>query len=297
MREVQRSPEPEFFDDLRAKYQEWEDLDRTEQGRRNRRKIRGALAQRDFGYICAYCQQSCSPPSRNVDNDGNDRKCRPLMPGRLTNEETIDHFRPRSSFRFSHLWLHWENLVYACYRCNQSKCDQWPEPGDKTNQYFSVVYLSYTPVSKYVNPNSGPGQRPAQDFFDFRIDSGTRKISPDMVPAASVDQGGSLSTLEQSIALRTIKDFDLNDEKSGLGYNDKRHLWKRRLRQVDLLEERLKLIDDFDAKVKMMLKFMLPGKPFSAFIYAYLVNRFPNLRILLEPESTEGIGCSRRKGR
>ena len=272
MREVQRSPEPEFFGDLRMKYQKWADLDSSD-----RRQIRYALAERDFGRTCAYCEQPCSPPSRPTEDEK--RGCDPLRPGRRTDEETIDHFRPRS--RCPNLWLDWDNLVYACYRCNQSKCDQWPELDDKANSEFAIGYLSYTPVSDYVNPNSGAGQRPAQDYFDFRIDSATTEVSPEMVPARGIDQGGSLSAQEQSMALRTILDIDLNDDKSGLGYSDSRHQWERRRRHRDLLVRRLNSVADFETKFKIAIEFMLPDKPFSGFITAYLVNRFPSLGILL----------------
>ena len=272
MREIRRSTEPEFFGDLRLKYRKWDDLDGGD-----RRHIRHALAEGDFGRTCAYCEQPCCPPSRPTEDEK--RECDPLGPGRRTDEETIDHFRPRS--RFPHLWLNWDNLVYACYRCNQSKCDQWPELDDKVNSDFSVGYLSYTSVSEYVNPNSSAGKRPAQDFFDFHFDAITAEVSPEMIPARGVDHGGMLSAEEQSMALRTILDIDLNDDKSGLGYNDSRHLWERRRRHRDLLVRRLNSVDDFETKFKIAIEFMLPNKPFSGFISAYLINRFPNLGLLL----------------
>ena len=230
MREVQRSPAPDFFGGLRAKYQKWDDI-----ASKDRRDIRDALASKDFGRICAYCEQPCFPPSAPTEDD--EKGCNPLRPGRLTDEETIDHFRPRS--RCPDLWIDWDNLIYACYRCNQSKCDQWPELDDKVNTDFSIGYLSYTPVTEYVGPNASSGQRPAQDFFDFPIDADTGKLVPELVPAASVEHGGVLSTLEQSRALRTIKDLDLNDERSGLGEYDQKHLFQRRRAFVELLKGRL----------------------------------------------------------
>lgn len=274
MHEVQRSPEPGFFDDLRARYAGWNDMDGSD-----RRLIREALAQ-DFGHICAYCQQPCSPPSSPSADE--DKDCNPVRPGRSTDEETIDHFRPRS--RFQDLWLDWLNLVYACYRCNQSKCDEWPELNDHANGVLAAFYPSYTPVSEYVSPNATTYQRAAQDFYDFRVDADTGEITPEIVPAKGIADGGQLNDVEWSMAYRTIRDIDLNEDRSGLGANDRRHLWDRRERHLSLLIRRLNSTDDFDAKVRIMLEFMLPDKPFSGFITAYLMGRFPALaRILGRP--------------
>lgn len=271
MRAVQRSPEPEFFDDLRARYKGWNDLDGG-----GRWLIREALAQ-DFGRVCAYCQQPCSPPSSRSDDD--DKNCNPVRPGRLTDEETIDHFRPRS--RFPDLWLDWLNMVYACYRCNQSKCDEWPEFDDQANGILAAFYPSYTPVLEYVSLNAATHQRAAQDFFDFSVDADTGEITPEIVPAKGIADGGQLNDVERSMAHRTILDIDLNDDRSGLGANDRRHLWDRRERHRSLLVRRLNSTDDFDAKVRIMLEFMLPDKPFSGFITSYLMNRFPALARIL----------------
>ena len=81
------------------------------------------------------------------------------------------------------------------------------------------------------------------------------------------------------MARRTIRDVDLND--SGLGPNDESHLWNLRRLQRTLLIERINGLDDFDAKLNIMLEFMLPDKPFSSFIRAYVMGRFPLLGQLL----------------
>ena len=272
MRAVSRSSEPSVLGEMRGKYTKWDQLTGSD-----RSLIRNTLAQQDFGRICAYCEQPCSPPSPPTDDDN--RECNPVRPGRLTEEETIDHFRPRSLFE--NLWLDWENLVYACYRCNQSKCNQWPEASDQTNLRLAAFYHSYEPVDSYVNSNQIPGQRPANEFFDFKVDFSSGEITPEIVPAKSQDQGGCLTNQEQSMALRTINDIDLNDVFSCLSENDRRHLWERRRIFRDLLVERLNTIDDFDTKLKIAIEFMLPHKPFSQFIRAYMFSRFPSLRQLL----------------
>ena len=82
------------------------------------------------------------------------------------------------------------------------------------------------------------------------------------------------------MARRTIRDVDLND--SELGENDESHLWNLRLEQRALLIERINELDDFDAKVNIMLEFMLQDKPFSSFVRAYVNDRFPLFRHIFQ---------------
>lgn len=239
MHSVERSSEPEFFDGLRGAYTNWDELDGS-----HRQRIRDALVQ-DFGTICAYCERPCQGATVTHEGHG---------------EETIDHFRPRN--RFPDLWLEWLNLVYSCRRCNQAKGGSWPGFDDVlVNQILAGEDARYMSVSEYVHPNATDGRRPARDFFAF--DAETGEIRPST----------QLDSPDWSIARRTIRDIDLND--STLGENDESHLWNRRLRQRTLLIERINGLDDFDARVNIMLEFMLPDKPFSSFIGAYVNHRFP----------------------
>ena len=98
MHSVERSSEPEFFDELREEYIHWDELDGS-----HRQRIRDALVQ-DFGTICAYCERPCQGATVTHEGHG---------------EETIDHFRPRN--RFPDLWLEWLNLVYSCRRCKSGE--------------------------------------------------------------------------------------------------------------------------------------------------------------------------------
>lgn len=240
MHSVERSPEPDFFNDLRASYTLWDDLSGGV-----RQRIREELV-RDFGTICAYCERPCQSVTATHEEPS---------------EETIDHFRPRHLF--INLWLDWLNLVYACRRCNQAKCGSWPGFDDAfINQMLAVENPRYVAVSEYVDPSAADGQRSAGDFFTFNAETG------EMKPNEYLDDD-----LEWSMARRTIRDVDLND--SELGENDESHLWNRRLEQQALLIERINGLDDFDAKVNIMLEFMLPDKPFSSFISAYVRERFP----------------------
>lgn len=244
MHSVQRSREPDFFVAIRAANTQWDDLDGS-----NRRRIRHALAQ-EFGRICAYCEQFCQLPT----------------PAGNPNEESVDHFRPRS--RFPDQWLDWLNLVYSCRRCNQSKADSWPGYDDAlTNRLLAAEDSRYTPISEYVNPNADAARRPANEFFDFNIATG------EIAPAERLDP------VEWSIARRTVADINLND--SDRGENEPGHLPYLRRSQLGLLIYELDRLDDFDSKVQLMLEFILPDKPFSGFVTAYLISRIPALGQLL----------------
>ena len=206
---------------------------------------------KDFGEVCAYCEQRCDPIGANG----------------VRNAETVDHFRPRS--KFPDRWLDWHNLIYACYRCNQNKENKWPGYDDAmTNKMLSAMDLRYIVPSEYVNPNASDGVRPAREFFDFDIDS------CEMVPAGGLDDS------EWSAARRTIWDVDLND--TMFADNDLGHLRNQRRYQRYLLIEGLNSIDDAVQKIGLARAFTRRDQPFSSFIYSYLVNTFPGVAELLE---------------
>ena len=244
MRSVPRSPEPVFFAELRATYAGWDDLNGQD-----RRRIRAELIQ-DFGEICAYCQQRCRPPRPS----GLERP----------NDESVDHFRPRSRSQFQNLWLDWPNLIYSCRLCNQNKGNKWPGIGDTydeiSNRILSTEDSRYVHASEYINPTEFVGQRPAQQFFDFDIDTG--KIVPS-------DQ---LTHEEWSLARRTIWDLDLNSN----------YLCNLRLERLAWFIERLDTINEFEGKLDVMLRLMLPRMPFSRFIRAYVTRRFPLLNQFIQ---------------
>ena len=179
MREVERSPEPDFLAELRTHRAQWNDLDGAE-----RQRIREALRS-DFEGCCAYCEDWCVESVAEDDNRG-----------------TIDHFRPRAGFPDE--WLTWLNLVYACRRCNDTKGNLWPAAADATNRRLSAI-SRYSGAVTYVNPNLIPEQRPAGEFFEYRYDSG-------QIAAADV-----LSDSEWSMAVRTIADLDLNSDYEAVG--------------------------------------------------------------------------------
>ena len=254
MHSVGRSTEPTFLSNLRSSHTRWDELEGSD-----RRRIRAALA-RDFGNVCGYCEQSCRGPSATHD-------------GR--NEETIDHFRPRS--RCSKLWLDWLNLVYACRRCNKAKDNKWPAFNDGINQFLAKIESRYTEVSEFVNPNAGSSPKPANDYFEF------------LAPSGEIKPREGLDDVEWSKARRTIADIDLND--SELGPYDERHLCNRRRGQIKRLMERLRQLDTFGERVQLMREFTLPDKPFSSFVTEYIWNRFPLMEdFLRDDEPTSGPG-------
>ena len=234
---MHRTSEPDFIAALRLSQIQWGDLDWQD-----RRRIRAALAQ-EFRRICAYCERQCEPQTPS---------------GNPMNREEIEHFRPRS--RFPHLSFDWLNLVYSCRRCNQSKADSWPGFEDASiNLSLAEEDPRYTPVSEYVSPNASSRQRAATDFFSYDFDTG--EIMPSV----------QLSSVEWSVARRTIRDIDLND--SRLGENDPNHLWRQRRAQLDFLREAANAQEDDELTAMIVQDFMLPDSPFSSFVHAYVTTQ------------------------
>lgn len=93
--------------------------------------------KRCFKGLCGYCERRCHRPPRGE---------KPSLP----EHNTVDHFKPYS--RFPDLTYSWENLVYACLRCNKVKNDQFPA-GEKDNSRLDDL-------KEQLNPRSfGPLKR------------------------------------------------------------------------------------------------------------------------------------------
>ena len=176
MHSVRRSPEPAFLADVRRTYARWQDVDSP-----TRVQVRDALA-RDFGRICAYCEQPCQWPTRT---------------GSLRNEETIDHFRPRS--RFPNLQFDWLNLLYACKRCNRSQGTGAGPATTMPNTMSVSCWRPYTllPATPPVVGVRGPkrSRRPAPE----QVNSSTLTSKP--ARSCPADQ---LGQVEWSMAQRSI---------------------------------------------------------------------------------------------
>ena len=239
MRSVRRSEEPALLGGLRSVFNGWRNLDRQSGVR-----IREALRQ-DFGQVCAYCQRLCECSDST---------------GTRPSAETIDHFRPRNYF--PDLSFDWLNLVYACQRCNKTKGSKWPGYADLTNKFLVHEDSRYTPVTGYVNPSALEGQRQTSEFFGFDLSTG------DIVPAEQ------LHHVEWSMAYRTIRDMDLNDQMSQY---DPGNLSNLRLEQRSLLFEKLNEVGDVKLQAQILREFSQPDKPFSTFISAYVSSTWPQL--------------------
>lgn len=231
MHSVQRSPEPDFFSDLRASFSQWEELDGDA-----RRRVRAAL-RADFQGCCAYCERLCS----ETVEDAADRA-------------TVDHFRPRS--KFPEEWLSWPNLVYGCVRCNEVKGNQWPDVSDAINRRLAVI-SRFSPVSAYVNPNAVAGHRDVQEFFGFYFQDDNR---------GQILASEHTSSEEWSMAHRTIEDLDLNSDYEHI---DAR-LPELRTDQLDfVLDEIGDPSADLDRAISILWQYSQRHQPFSSYIAAY----------------------------
>jgi uncharacterized protein (TIGR02646 family) len=88
--------------------------------------------------ICAYCERAC-------DDRG---------PKESAGYNEVDHFRPRS--HFNDQTFTWDNLMYVCHRCNQTKDDQFPgKTLDPLPQWWaSQGYIEPTDSDGYINPRT-----------------------------------------------------------------------------------------------------------------------------------------------
>lgn len=197
--------------------------------------------------VCAYCQQGCQTTRPRFDSEDEPP----------SNEESIDHFRPRDGF--PELQFDWPNLVYACYRCNQEKGGKWPVSDDLTNQMLAAAYYPrYTPIAEYVNPSETVGRRPAHEFFDWNFDLG------EMFPSEQ------LGPTEWSIARRTIDDIDLNQERGELDQYHPDHIINQRRYNLYLFLEQLASVNDPGFVHSIIQGLRLSGQPYFEFIRAYL---------------------------
>ena len=156
-----------------------------------------------FNWLCGYCERQCERPL-SPENPERDQ------------DQKVDHFRPIS--RFPDRTFEWENLVYACYRCNnKAKKDRFPAGEDlrayqgrpdltwpqlEIKRLVEKFGKSFLPISEkdgYVNPRDAA--EPAEKFFAFNAEG-------EILPAA--DLPNDPDDPKWSKAVRTIADFELN---------------------------------------------------------------------------------------
>ena len=150
------------------------------------------------GYLCGYCERYCQWEGDPLAEDRN----------------TVDHFRPKGNPRYLHLTFEWDNLVYACRRCNWAKGGQFPgitddpwfvlgltdkDLGSTVEARASRVYAHPSMTEGYFNP------RNQEDW-----------VAGEETPFAFDERGfilpnGNLDDDQKwSKALRTIVDLNLN---------------------------------------------------------------------------------------
>ena len=252
MHGVERSPEPDYFDAIRCRYDGWDELygPAGEQirhcrnrylapcctghlqgldGEAIRQVIRNGL-RGDFSGICGYCERYCAE----------------LV-------TVIEHFRPRLSFPDE--WITWINLVYSCQRCDEQKGDKWPgTPGD--------LDISYS----YVNPSVISDQRPAEAFFKYYVEIGDVAGSSDGMAPGQIMPSDELSPADWWRADRTILDLDLNSDYEQV---DAR-LPELRTDQLDfVLDEINDPAEDWDRTTTILRRYSQPAQPFSSYIAAF----------------------------
>ena len=81
----------------------------------NTRPVKDYLGKK-FNNLCGYCEWLCW-------DDGN-----------TDSSSSVDHFRPKGNPRYRHLTFEWDNLVYACRRCNQAKDNQFPNGAEDNHR-------------------------------------------------------------------------------------------------------------------------------------------------------------------
>lgn len=250
MHSVQRSPEPDFWNAIRCRYDGWDELYGADgeqvrdcrrcqpepcctaylhglDGEGIRRVIRDAL-RNDFAGICGYCEQDCA--------------------GTVA---VIEHFRPRSSFPDE--WATWLNLVYACERCDDSKGDKWPGgPGE------------YDPRYSYVNPSLIADQKAAEEFFEYYV--GIDEDADDDEAPGQVTPSGNLSPGEWWRANRTIEDLDLNSDYEPVGSR----LPELRTEHLGyVLDEIGDPAADVNRTATVLREYSGHGQPFSSYVAAF----------------------------
>lgn len=68
-------------------------------------------------------------------------------------EMTVDHFMPRVAGGSDEL----DNLVYACWKCNQFKHDFWPGPDDLAHQH-RILHPLLDDLDIHLHPNEETGR-------------------------------------------------------------------------------------------------------------------------------------------
>lgn len=182
-----------------------------------------------FNNLCGYCERFCGG-AENTDSS-----------------PSVDHFEPKGTKgtpRYRRLAFKWDNLVYACRRCNTKvKKDRFPAGEDlrayqgrpdltwphleikRLVEKFGKPFLPISDKEGYVNPRDDTEL--AENFFAFNA-------AGDILPAE--DLPNDRDEPKWSKAVRTIADLELNpkQERRRTDLFRQRAEWWRRAKRLML---------------------------------------------------------------
>ncbi len=173
----------------------------------NTRPVKDYLGKK-FNNLCGYCERFC----RGAEN--------------TDSSPSVDHFEPKGrkgTPRYRRLAFKWDNLVYACLRCNTKvKKDRFPagedlrayegrldliRPQSEIKRLVEKFRKPFLPISEkegYVNPRDDTEL--AENFFAFNA-------AGDILPVE--DLPNDRDDPKWSKAVRTIADLELNPDNRG----------------------------------------------------------------------------------
>lgn len=145
-------------------------------------------------------------------------------------------------------------MVCACQRCDVRKGENWPGPPGAPS-----------PSLNYVNPSLTSNQQPAEDFFDYYVETGGETEEDDLVPGQILPSVGS-SAADWWMADRTVLDLDLNSDYDQI---DAR-LPELRTDQLDFVLDQISdPAADWNRTTTILRRYSQPYQPFSSYVAAF----------------------------
>ena len=211
----------------------------------NTRPVKDYLGKK-FNNLCGYCERFCRGA------------------GNTDGSSSVDHFEPKGPVgtpRYRRLAFKWDNLVYACLRCN-TKVKKDKFPGGASDSQLSYLKLSseakhfygrqFVNPDRYVNPRDP--DEPAEKFFAFTKEG---RILP----------AEELPNDQWSKAFRTIADLELNPKQGRRRtdlFSQRAALWKvaKGLSEDPALarmakDHRDQWLDQFEVEFPTLVKWVL----------------------------------------
>ena len=122
-----------------------------------------------------------------------------------SNEDSIDHFKPKSRLLYYDIVCQWENLYYCCQNCQQSKGEQYNNfllrPDSENYSFDSYFIYSYS--SHEINPNP-------------TLDERERRKAKTSIDIFGLNDKGHIAarriSLERYVNKKTLnEDIEIND--------------------------------------------------------------------------------------